>query len=310
MEEGVNKICGDRERVGALIYFRIRMIQGFQYPYKTGTITLDTAGKVCYIDEGEGDKTILFIHGLANYALGWKRNIETLKNQFRCIAVDLPGNGLSDHGNFPYGISYFANVVRDFIKELKLEQVILAGHSMGGQIAMTAALNEPTIAEQLVLCAPAGFEVFTPWEASIYETSLSVFDYFSTEQNSLIKSIRSSFYHYTQQADEMIEDLIGLLSKYPLSEYRRMVNACIHGMLHEPVYNSLHLLTQPSLIIYGERDALIPTRALHPTNTRKVAEDGAARMPNAQLHLIPNCGHFVQWEKAKDVNDLIRSFLT
>jgi len=285
------------------------MIQGFRYPYKTGSVTLSNTGKINYVDEGAGDTTILFIHGLANYALGWKRNIEALKSGHRCIAIDLPGNGLSEHGPFPYSISYFANVVTEFIQQLGLRNVILAGHSMGGQIALTAVLNAPEIAERLILCAPAGFEVFTPWEASLYETSISVFDYFSTEENSLTKSIRSSFYHYTHQADEMISDLIGLLSRYPLSEYRRMVNACIHGMLHEPVYNSLHLIQQPALVIYGERDALIPTRALHPTTTRKIAEEGAAKMLHSELHLIPNCGHFVQWEKAAEVNGLIADFL-
>jgi pimeloyl-ACP methyl ester carboxylesterase len=285
------------------------MIQGFRYPYHTDTISLSGTGKINYIDEGTGDQTILFVHGLANYALGWKRNIEALKAHYRCIAIDLPGNGLSEHGNFPYSIQYFAEVIAAFATKLQLKNLWLAGHSMGGQIALATALNHPQLAEGLLLCAPAGFEVFTPWEATMYQTSISVFDYFSTEENSLTKSIRSSFYHYTHQADEMIEDLIGLMSKYPMTEYRRMINACIHGMLHEPVYNRLNLIAQPTLIIFGERDALIPTRALHPTTTRKIAEDGAGSMQNAELHMLRNCGHFLQWEKAREVNELIHTFI-
>lgn len=284
-------------------------MQDFSYPYRTGNIVVKGAGRISYVDEGSGETTLLFIHGLANYALGWKKNIDALKNHCRCIAIDLPGNGLSEHGDFPYGINYFANVVTDFIKELRLQNVVLAGHSMGGQIAMTIVLNNPEIADALILCAPAGFEVFTPWDAGLFETSISVFDYFSTEESSLVKSIRSSFYHYTLQADDMINDLLQLMNHYPLNDYRKMMKACIHGMLHEPVYNSLHLIKQPALIIFGERDALIPTRALHPVTTRKIAEDGASKLANSELHLIPDCGHFVQWEKAKKVNDLIISFL-
>ncbi|HRO42180.1 MAG TPA: alpha/beta hydrolase [Flavipsychrobacter sp.] len=285
------------------------MIQGFKYPYNTASVKLKSSGKINYIDEGKGKKTILFIHGLANYALGWKQNFEHLRKDFRCIAIDLPGNGLSERGNFPYGINYFSTVIVEFIEALRLENLVLAGHSMGGQIAITTVLNHPHIAEALVLCAPAGFEVFTPWEATMYQTSISLFDYFSSEENSLTKSIRSSFYQSTQQADTMINDLIALLSKYPTTEYRRMINACIHGMLHEPVYNSLHLIAQPTLIVFGERDAFIPSRALHPTTTRKIATDGAAKIPNSQLHLLPSCGHFVQWEMAEKVNKLITSFL-
>lgn len=285
------------------------MIQGFQYPYTTGNVTVEGAGTLTYIDEGSGPATIVFVHGLANYALGWKRNFEVLRNHYRCIAIDLPGNGLSERGNFPYGIGFFAETVAACIQQLRLGKVILCGHSMGGQIAMETALRHPKLVEKLILCAPAGFEIFTSWEATLYETSISVLDYLSTEANSITKAIRSSFYHYTHQADEMIKDLTGLLSRYPLTEYRKMVAACVHGMLHEPVYDRLPRILQPTLIVYGERDALIPTRALHPTTTRKIAEDGAARIPFSELHLIPNCGHFVQWEKSKEVNALIEIFM-
>src|SRR5690606_11585170 len=116
---------------------------------------------------------------------------------------------------------------------------------MGGQIAITMLLNDPSLAEKLVLCAPAGFEVFSDWDAALFETSIGVFDYFSTEENSLIKTIRNSFFNYQSHADEMIHDLIGLLSRYPVTEYRKMMKACVHGMLHEPVYDKLHLITHP-----------------------------------------------------------------
>ena len=285
------------------------MMNGSKYPFNTGSMILEGAGRINYVDEGKGSETIVFIHGLANYALGWKGNIEALSKHYRCIAIDLPGNGLSDHGNYPYGISYFSGIVASFIKTLGLGPVVLAGHSMGGQVALTTAINHPELVKKLVLCAPAGFEVFSQWDASMYQTSISVFDYFSTEQNSLTKSIQSSFYHYTSQADDMISDLVKLIDRYPMVEYRAMLNACIHGMLHEQIYDSLHLIQAPTLIIFGERDALIPTRALHPTTTRKIAEDGASRIPNSELHLIPSCGHFVQWEKAAEVNELIEDFI-
>ena len=285
------------------------MNTGYSAPFRTGSIVIEGAAKISYIDEGSGDQTILFIHGLANYALAWKKNIEHLRQQYRCIAIDLPGNGNSDRGAFPYGISYFAGIIARFIEALGLEKVTLAGHSMGGQIAITTLLNHPAAAEKMILCAPAGFEVFTPWEAGIFQTSISIFDYFSSEEHSLSQTIRNSFYNYAPQAEEMVRDLVGFLRTYPLTEYRRMIQACIHGMLHEPVYNSLHLIRQPALVLFGERDALIPTRALHPTTTKHIAEDGTARMPDARLHLIPECGHFLQWEKHETVNSLIQAFL-
>src|SRR5690606_24550215 len=191
---------------------------------------------------------------------------------FRCLAIDLPGNGLSEGGNFPYSMYYFASVINEFISALELEDPVLAGHSMGGQIAITALLQNPDAASRLILCAPAGFEVFSPLEAALYKTSLSMFSFFSSDEISLKKSIQSSFYKTFHQADGMIQDLIRLMHRHPAHQYSEMVKACISAMMDEPIFNSLHLIRQPALIIFGEKDALIPSKALHPISTRKLAE--------------------------------------
>ncbi|RYF97006.1 MAG: alpha/beta hydrolase [Chitinophagaceae bacterium] len=286
------------------------MVHKVSYPFPVNKVLLKKTGiELCYLDEGTGGETMLFIHGLANYAPGWKKNIEHLKGSYRCIAPDLPGNGLSEGGNHPYSIHYFSYVIKELLEELKITNVTLVGHSMGGQIALTLALKEPTLVKKVILCAPAGLETFTPFELSFYQTTISFLDFFSTEENSLKKLIRSSFYHYTHQADDMIEDLTTLLKLQPAQQYRKMVEACIHGMLHEPVLNSLHLITQPILILFGDRDALIPNRLLHPITTRKMAEEAVARMPDAELHIIPQAGHFLQWEKAPVVNNYISAFM-
>lgn len=272
-------------------------------------LQLSNGYKVAYIDEGEGDQTILFIHGLGNYALGWRKNIRALKQYYRCIAIDLPGNGYSDRADFSYSMNFFAGCIYDFIRNLRLENVCLAGHSMGGQIAMTLLLNEPKAAERLILCAPAGFETFSPIERSMYVSTLQMVDMFSTDENSLRKSIRTSFYQFPQQGEDMIEELVGILRSYPIQPYRKMIDACIHAMLDEPVYDRLGEINQPTLVMYGERDALIPNRIIHPVTTRQIAQQGAGKLPNALLHMIPQCGHFLQLEKADIVNDHIRNFL-
>lgn len=279
------------------------------YPYTIHNTRLNNGCNIAYVDEGKGDKTLLFIHGLATYALSWRKNIEGLKKQYRCIAIDLPGNGFSDRGDYSYSISFFAATVIEFIHKLGLTNVVLAGHSMGGQIAITALLNEPECAEKLVLCAPAGFETFSPVEKDIYQRAIQFFDLFSTEENSLRKAIQSSFYHSPTQGDDMVHDLTGIMQAYPIKVYRAMIDACVAGMLNEPVFDRLHLIKQPTLVMYGERDALIPNKLLHPVSTRKIAEAGVAQMPDATLHMIPQCGHFLQWEKADVTNSYIKDFV-
>lgn len=285
------------------------MIRTVAYPYPVHDMRLGNGCRLAYVDEGSGPFTIVFLHGLATYSMSWQQNIGPLSKHFRCIALDLPGNGLSDRGDFSYSMRFFADSIIDFIGRLGLQNVCLAGHSMGGQIAITALLQEPRCAERLLLFAPAGFEQFNPWERNMYHASLTLFDLFSSEENSLRQSIRSSFYQFPGQADGMIRELTELIQAYPLQGYRAMLDGCIGGMLSEPVFDRLGEMEQPALVMFGERDALIPNRILHPVTTYQVAQAGVQKMRRATLKMVPQCGHFLQWEKAGVVNDEVRSWL-
>lgn len=272
-------------------------------------ITLSNGASVSYIDEGSGPSTILFIHGLATYGGTWVHNIEGLQSAFRCIALDLPGNGHSDKSDLPYSIQYYAACVYDFIQKMKLKNVVLCGHSMGGQIAMTLMLNVPDAAVKMVLCAPAGFEQFNVFEKTMYRSVIGLADIFSSDESSLRNSIYNSFYKNPAQADGMIEDMVKILRSYPASTYKKMLDASIQAMMNEPVYDSLSKIKIPTLVIFGELDALIPNKLLHPISTDQLARTAVAKMPDATLEMIPFAGHFVQWEKAERVNAAIKDFV-
>jgi pimeloyl-ACP methyl ester carboxylesterase len=281
----------------------------FKSPYQIHKLQIANGCNIAYLDEGKGDTTLLFIHGLATYALSWRHNIEYLKQHFRCIALDLPGNGFSDRGDYPYGIDFFSGCVYDFMQNLKLKNVVLVGHSMGGQVVLNLAIKKPGCAGKLVLCAPAGFETFTTFERGAYMSAIRVADLFSSDEQSLSKTISMSFYHYHPEAERISNELIDILKTYPIKEYRRMIEACIHGMLHEPVFEELGKVQQPSLIIFGEHDSLIPNRLIHFTSTKTLATEGSSRISKASLEIIPRSGHFVQIEKAELVNQMIHQFV-
>ena len=277
--------------------------------YPIHKVTLPNGCEVAYIDEGVGSTTLLFVHGLANYAGVWVKNIEALKKHYRCIAIDLPGNGYSDKGDHPYGINFFADTVYDFIRQMKLQNLVPVGHSMGGQVSLRLVINHPAACNKLVLCAPAGFESFTALERTIYKTGIRFLDLFSTEENSLREVTRASFYHYPAFAENMLQELVDLMKQQPVNRYRKMVESCINGMLDEPVFSELRNIRQKVLVMYGERDALIPNKLIHPISTRTLAEKAVAELPDATLKMLPECGHFVQLEEAELVNEHIRQFV-
>ena len=221
------------------------------------------------MDEGGGDKTLLFIHGLANYAPVWKKNIDELKKYYRCIAIDLPGNGLSDQNKHDYSIHFFAKCVFTFITALKLKNVCIAGHSMGGQIAITTLLQHPECATALALCAPAGFEKFSIMEKTMFYNSIHLFDIFTSDEHNLRTTIQNSFYHQQKQAEGIVTDLIGLMKTYKVSYYRKMIEACVKAMLEEPVYDQLHLIKQPALVMFGKNPKQINTPYHYRKNSRR-----------------------------------------
>lgn len=278
--------------------------------YKTHYIRLSNDCNVAYIDEGKADTTLLMVHGLANYAGVWAKNIERLKQQYRCIAIDLPGNGYSEGGDYPYGINFFSGCVYDFMLKLNLQNVVPVGHSMGGQVLLNLVINHPAVCDKLVLCASAGFETFSQMERALYKTSIHFFDFFSTEENSLRKIVKASFYQYPEYADSMLQELVELMHRQPVSQYRKMVEACIDSMMEEPVYDQLHTIQQNVLVIYGERDALIPNRLIHHTTTKAMANQAVAKIPHARLEMLSGCGHFVQLEQPGVVNEFIREFVS
>ena len=78
--------------------------------------------KVGYVDQGEGDEVLLLIHGLGSNAKGWSQNIPVWSKKYRVIALDLPGYGYSEKKAYPYSLSFYADVLTDFLDELGIEK--------------------------------------------------------------------------------------------------------------------------------------------------------------------------------------------
>jgi len=123
-------------------------------PPRGDFLTVDGA-RIHYIDEGSGPP-ILFIHGLAGqtgnftYAL-----LDRLKRDHRVVILDRPGSGYSSHApGVEATVSAQAEVISHFVQQLGLERPLVAGHSLGGAIALSLALNHPEEVGGLALIAP------------------------------------------------------------------------------------------------------------------------------------------------------------
>ncbi|MEM7414095.1 MAG: alpha/beta fold hydrolase [Gemmatimonadota bacterium] len=108
-------------------------------------------GAVHYIDEGQGDP-ILFVHGNPTWSFLYRGIIIRLRKHFRCIALDLPGFGMSERpAAFDYTPGEHASIVRDLIQHLDLTNLTVMGQDWGGPIGLRAAADEAQRVRALVM---------------------------------------------------------------------------------------------------------------------------------------------------------------
>jgi pimeloyl-ACP methyl ester carboxylesterase len=103
--------------------------------------------EINYYQQGQGDTTLLFLHGWCIDGLYWKNQVDYFSKTYNVIAIDLPGFGKSKAERSNWTIEEYANDVTAFIDTMNLKNVVIVGHSMAGEIMLQTALtNNPKIA--------------------------------------------------------------------------------------------------------------------------------------------------------------------
>jgi sigma-B regulation protein RsbQ len=99
-----------------------------------------------YTVSGQGDTTLLFVHGTYFDQDCWSKQVDRFKSEYRIVTLDLPGHGKSGRGREHWTVRGFAEDVSAVIKDSESENIILIGHSLAGDINLiTAALHPESI---------------------------------------------------------------------------------------------------------------------------------------------------------------------
>lgn len=94
---------------------------------------------------GEGDTTLLFVHGWAIDQTYWSGQVEAFCPDYQVVTIDLPGHGSSGSDRDSWTVEDYAGDVKAVIDQLKLDNIILIGHSMAGDIILEAAINNDKV---------------------------------------------------------------------------------------------------------------------------------------------------------------------
>jgi pimeloyl-ACP methyl ester carboxylesterase len=267
---------------------------------------------IAYVDVGpvESKQVLVFLHGLNGYIPIWNKTIEELSKDYRCIAVDLPGFGRSEKGELPINIFYYADLLIKFLDAMRVKEAVLVGHSMGGQIAMNMAMRHAQRFKKLVLVAPTGIEPFSAQERQAFYDNVKI----ATTKDKSDDILRSDFVRLfnkvPQDAEFMLKDRLFMRRASDYDSHCHAIARSMIGMVELPTWEMLEGVRQPTLLVFGKNDKLIPNQFFHVMQKpQDIGELGKSRMNKATLQMIDKCGHLPQWEHPDAVNIAIIEFL-
>ena len=119
-----------------------------------------SVGQIFWREVGQGP-SLVFLHGSWEDGTQWLRTIEHLSPYYQCFAPDLLGFGGSERRKIHYSIDLEVECLAQYLDTLKLRQVYLIGHSVGGWVAASYAIKYPDRVQGLVLLAPEGCLLYT-----------------------------------------------------------------------------------------------------------------------------------------------------
>jgi len=107
--------------------------------------------RIAYDVRGEGDITIVFIHGWVCNSSFWRPQVEFFAADYRVVTIDLPGSGLSSLDRSEYSMDSFGKDVAAVVGKLGAEKIVLVGHSMGGASSVLIAFIHPLSIQKVTM---------------------------------------------------------------------------------------------------------------------------------------------------------------
>lgn len=243
---------------------------------------------VNYIDEGEGD-VVLLLHGWGANITLYRAIIQTLAQGKRVIALDMPGFGKTSEPAEPWCVDDYVDFVLKFITSFDLRKLSIVVHSFGGRVffKMNARENLPFEIERAVLIDSAGI---LPKKTLRQKISLRFY-----KIGRAVMSTKPLHFLYP----DAVEDMRRKRGSADYNSATPTMRATLVKVVNEDLEPLMHLVTCPTLLIWGDLDTATPL-----SDAKRMEE----LIPDAGLVVCEGAGHFSFAEQAPKVNSALKSF--
>ena len=254
-----------------------------------------------YETYGGTGKPLVLISGLGYPLWQWHRMVPFLAEQFQVIAFDNRGVGQSDKPEGPYTAQMLAADTAGLLDALGIEKAIIVGHSMGGFIAQSLALDFPSKVEKLILCStnfggPHHVPV-TPEAMRVLSDVTS--DALTRFKNGLAVSTAPG---WAEKNPQMIDEWVKWRVANPIepAPYQAQLAIGLSLMTEAAAFETkLPRLNIPTLILFGKHDKVVP-----PENASLLS----TQIANSKVVIFPDAGHFFPIEIPEAASQAVIEF--
>lgn len=263
-----------------------------------------------YLEAGPaGAPPVLLLHGLGATNASMLPLLPPLAQHYRVIAPDTPGFGASDAPHWSYAMGEMATWLCEFQRAVNAPSAAMVGNSLGGRLAIEAALSNPaTVPRMVLLCPSPAFRRLRQLVPLVRFLSPNL----SRVPMVMPQAVASRTLQFMlAQPDRLphdwraaaVDEFCRVMRD---GEHRRAFFASLRHIYLEEAYGQhgfwdrLTRLQVPSLFVWGEKDPLVPASfERHVVNA----------VPDARSVVLPNCGHVPQFELPERTNAMVAEFL-
>jgi 2-hydroxy-6-oxonona-2,4-dienedioate hydrolase len=264
---------------------------------------VDAAGvSTRYAEAGPaGAPAVVMLHGTGGHWETWAANLGPYSEHFRCIALDMVGNGFSSKPDVDYEVQVYVDHVRSVMDALGVDRATMVGTSLGSWVAARFALSHPDRVQNLVLMSAAGLM------ATRSNMSRIVAERTKAVDDPTWESIRAMFVNLIAEEHNRIPDLIALRQAvYRLPEMKQAIHHIL--ALQDPDIRERNLIDEddwktiqaPAFVVASGKD-----HNEYENTSRRVA----SLMPHAELFEMPHVRHWPHFEDPAAFNEASLRFL-
>ena len=280
------------------------------YPFESHWHALTAGERLHFVDEGpRSAPVLLFVHGNPTWSFHWRRLVARFSNEYRCIAVDNLGCGLSDKPPRDLRLADHIANLRLLTQRVGVRRYTLIAQDWGGAIGLGMATAEPAEVDRIVLFNTGAFPPpYVPWQIKLCR--LPVLGRLAVQGGNLFaRAALSMTLSRRQRLDADVA--AAYLAPYDSWKHRRQIRAFVDDIptrASHPTWQVLSdieaalpsLADHPQLIIWGMRDWCFRPACL---------ERFEQVWPRAEVHRLADVGHWVVEDADDDVAALMTQFL-